>query len=89
MLRNFLDRFMGVTISLVDDDINKQGLFMPGTRLPICSSSALLERDIELCLLGINPDIEEKIIANHSGFRDRGGVFQSIYPNSKRTLGYA
>ncbi|OLE54943.1 MAG: hypothetical protein AUI36_17040, partial [Cyanobacteria bacterium 13_1_40CM_2_61_4] len=40
---------------MIDDNPHKRGLYMPGSRLPILASSALLERGITLCLLSLNP----------------------------------
>jgi len=59
---------------------------MPGWRLPIVGSSALLDRGITLCLLSLNPIGQEKVIANNRAFADRGGIFASIFPASARGL---
>ena len=70
----------------VDDNSNKKGLFMPGSRLPIYGSHSLLEEHIKLCLLSLNPLSEEKVIANNKNFTDQGGTFKSIFPASKHVL---
>lgn len=71
---------------VVDDNPHKQGLFMPGSRLPIVFSKALVENDISLCLLSTNPLNEEKVIANNKAFVAKGGQFLSIFPASKHSL---
>ncbi|HWX22500.1 MAG TPA: methyltransferase domain-containing protein [Candidatus Binatia bacterium] len=71
---------------VADDNPNKQGLFMPGSRLPIRSSAALADGDISLVLLSANPAAEGKIIAKNQTLVERGGVFASIFPSSKYSL---
>ncbi len=71
---------------IIDDNPHKRGLYMPGSRLPIVGSSALLEHDITLCLLSLNPIGEEKVIRNNQAFVDRGGVFASIFPASAHAM---
>lgn len=67
----------------VDDNPNKRGLFMPGSRLPILGSEALLDEDIKLCLLTVSPQAESRVIANNESYVKRGGSFSSISPASK------
>lgn len=71
---------------LVDDNPNKRGLYMPGSRLPIHGSGALLERNIKLCLLSVAPESEEKVIQRNHAFVQAGGTFHSIFPASKHAL---
>jgi hypothetical protein len=71
---------------IIDDNPHKRGLYMPGSKLPIVGSAALLERDIRLCLLSLNPIGEEKVIESHSAFLERGGTFASIFPASARAM---
>lgn len=71
---------------VIDDNPHKQGLFMPASRLPILPSQALLEQNISLCLLGLNPMNEEKVIANNQAFITRGGKFLSVFPASPRAI---
>jgi hypothetical protein len=72
----------GLIDCVIDDNPRKVGLFMPGSRLPIVGSAALVERDIALCLLSINAAGEQSVIDKQAGFVSRGGVFRSIFPAS-------
>ena len=71
---------------VVDDTVEKQGLYLPGTGLPIVSSHHLATKNIDLCLLGLSPDIEDKVIANNKPFIEQGGKFKSIFVSSPRSL---
>ena len=71
---------------VVDDHPHKQGLFMPGSRLPIRGSGALLTDDVKLCLTSLSPESEDKVVEKNQAFLDRGGQFASIFPASKRAL---
>lgn len=71
---------------VVDDNPHKAGLCMPGSMIPIVPSRALVENDIGLCLLGVNPQSEQKIIAGNEAFAATGGRFLSIFPGSTRSL---
>ncbi|MFH2204187.1 MAG: class I SAM-dependent methyltransferase [Elusimicrobiota bacterium] len=71
---------------VADDHPYKKGMFMPGSKLPIMGSMALLDRGVRLCLLSLNPNNEEAVISNNREFVDRGGEFFSIFPASKRAL---
>ena len=70
----------------IDDNPNKIGFHMPGSKIPICSSQLLESNKINLCLLGISSESEEKIINKHRFFKERKGVFASIYPDSKYAM---
>lgn len=70
----------------VDDNPNKQGLFLPGSHLPIYGSSALIKENIKLCLLSLSPMSEEKIMQINQNFLAKGGTFLSIFPASKHAL---
>ena len=71
---------------VADDNPHKRGLYMPGSRIPILASGALLERDIKLCLLSLNPLNEEKVLQRNQAFLQNGGAFYSLFPASKYAL---
>ncbi|MGP1397577.1 MAG: methyltransferase domain-containing protein [Inquilinaceae bacterium] len=81
--------FMGVAdlIEFVADDTpEKQGKFLPGARLPIVPSSALVEQKVVLCLLALSIANEDKVIARNEAFARQGGVFRSIFRASPRSI---
>lgn len=63
---------------VIDDDTNKQGMQMPGSRLPIRGSDVLDDRHVTLCVLCINTNAEDRVIARNSKFITRGGKFVSV-----------
>jgi hypothetical protein len=71
---------------VVDDNPRKQGLLMPGSRIPIRAAAALKDDNVSLCLLSVNPEVEEKVIERNRAFLDRGGRFASIFMTSNRRL---
>ena len=71
---------------IVDDSTDKQSFRVPGSRLPIKPSSALISEGISLCLLGVNPANEENIIDSHKNFIDSGGKFLSIFKVSNLSV---
>jgi len=68
---------------IVDDNTNKQGLFMPGSRVPILPASALLERSSKLCLMSVRPEIEDTILKKNEAFIHNGGIIASVFPDSR------
>lgn len=71
---------------VLDDNPRKQGLLMPGSRLPIRGSEVLYSRPIDCCLLSLNPESEQRVLARHRSFLDRGGQFLSIFALSPRSV---
>jgi len=63
---------------VVDDDANKVGLYMPGSRLPIVPSSRLQTDDISLCLLSLSPKGQRRVVERNRAFTSRGGMFLPI-----------
>lgn len=84
-----LINFAGIASSIdviVDDQLEKQGKFMPGGKIPIVSSETLYSLGIDICLLGVNTESEDKVIAKHSEWVQNGGIFWSVLPPSDRLL---
>ena len=84
-----LINFLGIAPMIdviVDDQIEKQNKFMPGGRIPIVSSDALYSMGIDICLLGVNTENENKVIAKHTEWLKGGGIFWSALPPSERLL---
>jgi hypothetical protein len=68
---------------VIDDHEKKPGLFMPGSRLPIASSPALLDREITLCLSSLGYETDARLQAKNPAVREflaKGGRFASIFP---------
>ena len=82
---NFLRLAPYVTFA-IDDNPHKQGLFLPGSRLPIRPSSSLEDERVRMCLLAASPVAEATIADRHRAFESRGGVLASIFPSSPRAL---
>src|SRR3989338_680714 len=62
---------------VIDDNEHKKGLYLPGSRVPICSSDTLVAG--EWCVLGINPAAEAKIVGRFSEVKFRSLNPQGIY----------
>jgi|SaaInlStandDraft_6_1057023.scaffolds.fasta_scaffold06978_3 hypothetical protein len=71
---------------VVDDDSNKQGFYIPGTNIPIKPSNFLVTKGIKLCLLGLSPESEKKVINSNNEFTSKGGKFLSIFPNRRNSI---
>jgi SAM-dependent methyltransferase len=69
---------------VLDDQVEKQGKFMPGSRLPVIPGDALAEDGIDVCLLAVNAENEEAVIARRAEFVAAGGEFVSLHPPSPR-----
>ena len=73
----------------IDDNPDKKGLYMPGSKLEILDSSILKDSAgscIDTILFSINPRNEEKCIKNNKQFIKGGGKFYSIFKNSSMPL---
>ena len=71
---------------VIDDNPNKVGRLMPGSHIPIKSSSVLFDGGIRLCLLSLNPGKEEAVVQKNSKFAENGGIFRSIFPGGSRSM---
>ena len=71
---------------VVDDQPEKQGKYMPGSRLPILPSDALQEYRVDMCLLAVTVENEAIVVARHQAYQQRGGLFASVLPPSSRLL---
>ncbi|MBI5003545.1 class I SAM-dependent methyltransferase [Candidatus Kaiserbacteria bacterium] len=64
---------------IIDDSPLKQGLYMPGTHIPIKPSSVLYEDKPDCCLI-LAWNFAESIAKNHQKFAENGGIFVSPVP---------
>jgi hypothetical protein len=64
---------------IIDDSKLKQGLFMPGTHIPIKPSSTLYDDKPDYCLI-LAWNFADSIAKNNQKFVDNGGVFISPVP---------
>lgn len=71
---------------VIDDNPHKEGLCMPGSRLPIVGSAVLYSEKIDLCLLSLSPESEAKVLAKRQDYVDAGGVFRSMFSLSPLAL---
>ncbi len=72
---------------VIDDNPHKQGLAMPGSRVPIVGSARLSE--IDLCMLALSPESEQKVLAKYRTYAEAGGRFASIFARSPLALKFA
>ncbi len=80
---------MGITDLIdyvIDDNNNKKGMKMPIGNLEIIGSDALYDKNISVCLLGLNPQNQPKVIKKHEHYVEHGGIFVSIFPGSNAYL---
>ena len=84
-LINFTGIFKHIDV-IVDDQPEKQNKFMPGGKIPIVSSDALYSQSIDICLLAVNTENEDKVINKHDSWVKQSGVFWSLLPPSDRLL---
>jgi SAM-dependent methyltransferase len=59
---------------VVDRNVHKHGKFMPGTRIPVRPTEDLLARMPDVVLL-LTWNFKDEILAQQSGYRERGGRF--------------
>jgi len=73
-------------IGVIDDNQHKLGRLMPGSKLPIIGSSCLENGDVDLCLLTLNPESEQKVLKARAEYLTRGGKFRSIFSASANSI---
>jgi len=71
---------------VIDDNPNKNGMIMPIGDINIVGSDSLYTEDIKMCLLGLNPQNQSKVMEKHNRFIKHGGVFHSIFPGTHLAL---
>jgi hypothetical protein len=67
---------------VIDENPHKQGLYMPGSRLPIAGPEALRERGVTLCLLAVQHAAAQSIVQRYANWVQQGGRFASIFAGS-------
>jgi len=73
-------------IGVIDDNPNKLGRYMPGSKLPIIGSDCLEKGEVDLCLLTLNPESEQKVLKAKAKYFTRGGKFRSIFSASANSI---
>ncbi len=73
-------------VGVIDDNPNKLGRLMPGSNLPIIGSGCLETGDVDLCLLTLNPESEQKVRKAQADYLARGGQFRSIFSASSSSI---
>jgi len=69
-----------------DDQSEKQGKYMPGSHLCIYPGELLEQNSVDLCLLAVNAENEERVVSKHQTYLAKGGRFASVLPPSNRLL---
>jgi len=73
-------------VCVIDDNPHKQALLMPGSRLPIRGSDLMTSGAVDVCLLSLNPESEQKVRAKYASYLERGGSFRSIFALSPHAV---
>jgi hypothetical protein len=66
----------------IDDNQNKVGKKLPLNDIKIISPVEFTSLNINICLLGLNPDNQHKVIYKCTNFIKSGGIFLSIFSNT-------
>jgi len=64
---------------VIDDNADKIGLCMPGSALPVRPSSVLIDEAIDVCLLSVSPESENRVMSARHDYTSWGGRFVSIF----------
>lgn len=71
---------------IIDDDPNKVGKFMPGTKLKIQGSDILNNDTIKTCLITLSPESEESLLQRKSGLFKNIENVHSIFPGKPNSI---
>ncbi len=69
---------------IVDDQLEKQGRFLPGSRIPILAGDALPKQDLGVCVLSVNAENEEKVLDRRKDDLEGSGAVVSMHPPSDK-----
>ncbi len=73
---------------IIDDDLNKIKYYFPTGKIKIVSSSILLKKDISICILGIIPNNQSKVLQKNKRFLKYGKFFSIFNNKSKYIMNY-
>lgn len=71
---------------VADDHPKKVGKFMPGSKLPIKASAALIDESISICLSSLSHESEQVVLSRVKCFKDKIVEYKSIYPSNPYSL---
>ena len=71
---------------VVDDNSDKVGRLMPGSRLGIVDSGCLDAGKVDLCLLTLNPESARRVMKKKEADLAQGGKFRSIFSASDNSI---
>jgi hypothetical protein len=66
----------------IDDNEHKKGKRLSVGNIGIYGSDVLYNSDIKICLLGLNPQNQPKVVNKHREYIAQGGEFFTIFPQS-------
>jgi len=79
---NYVGLDAGLIDFVVDRNVHKQGLHMPGTHQPILGVEALLERQPDYCLI-LAWNFADEIVKQQQSYLDAGGQFVVPVPSPR------
>jgi hypothetical protein len=77
-----INQISGFIDFVVDDNVNKVGMYMPIGGIQIVSENTFLAASIDLCLMSANPQHHQKIMERFPDFIDGGSKLLSIFPGT-------